>query len=62
MDLSRALSDHQIALIRASQCEGGERREHLREVADQLADHIAVRQDDWGADCRPCCPPTASET
>lgn len=56
MDLNRALSAHQIALIRASQCEGGARREHLREVADQLADHIAVRQDDWGADCAPLLP------
>ncbi len=51
MDLNKALSAHQIALIRASACLRGERREHLREVADHLADHIAVRQDDWGAPC-----------
>jgi hypothetical protein len=51
MDLNRALSAHQIALIRASECDGGTEREHLREVADQLADHIALRQDNWGADC-----------
>ena len=51
MDLNKALSAHQIALIRASDLPDGERREHLHEVADNLADHIALRQDDWGANC-----------
>jgi hypothetical protein len=51
MDLNKALSAHQIALIRASDCPHGTEREHLREVADHLADHIALRQDDWGAPC-----------
>jgi hypothetical protein len=51
MDLNKALSAHQIALIRASAAPLEERREHLREVADHLAEHIAVRQDDWGAPC-----------
>ena len=51
MDLNKALSAHQIALIRASDCSHDERRDHLRDVADHLADHIAVRQDDWGAPC-----------
>ena len=51
MDLNKALSAHQIALIRASDCDGGDRRDHLREVADLLADHIALRQEDWGAPC-----------
>ena len=51
MDLNKALSAHQIALIRASDCSRGERQEHLRVVADQLAEHIALRQDDWGAPC-----------
>ncbi len=51
MDLNKALSAHQIALIRASDLPLGERREHLREVADQIADHIAIRQDQWGAHC-----------
>ena len=51
MDLNKALSAHQIALIRAAECARGDRQEHLREVADSLADHIALRQDDWGAPC-----------
>jgi hypothetical protein len=51
MDLNKALSAHQIALIRASDCPQGERQDHLRDVADHLADHIALRQDDWGAPC-----------
>lgn len=51
MDLNKALSAHQIALIRASDCARDKKREHLREVADLLADHIAQRQDDWGAPC-----------
>jgi len=51
MDLNKALSAHQIALIRASDCSSSEQQDHLRDVADQLADHIALRQDDWGARC-----------
>ena len=51
MDLNKALSAHQIALIRASDSSRDEQREHLREVADNLADHIALRRDDWGAPC-----------
>lgn len=51
MDLNKALSAHQIALIRASTKPNDDQREHLRHVADHLADHIALRQDDWGAPC-----------
>lgn len=51
MDLNKALSAHQIALIRASTSPHEGRREHLHDVADNLADHIALRQDDWGAPC-----------
>ena len=51
MDLNKALSAHQIALIRAADSPRGEQRDHLREVADHLADHIALRQDDWRAPC-----------
>ena len=51
MDLNKALSAHQIALIRASESPRDREREHLREVADNLADHIALRQDHWGAPC-----------
>jgi hypothetical protein len=51
MDLNKALSAHQLALIRASDTPNEDRREHLLDVADQLADHIALRQDTWGAPC-----------
>ena len=44
MDLNRALSAHQIALIRASDVKAGDRQQHLREVADHIADHIAWYQ------------------
>lgn len=49
MDLNRAFSAHQIALIRAS-CSGDpDEREHLREVADHIADHIAWYKGRYGA-------------
>ena len=45
MDLNKALSAHQIALIRASDANAEEgRQQHLREVADHIADHIAWYQ------------------
>jgi hypothetical protein len=51
MDLNKALCAHQIALIRASGTPHDDQREHLHNVADQLADHIALRQGAWGAPC-----------
>lgn len=59
MDLNKALSAHQIALIRASDADFDERQQHLRDVADHIADHIAWYQ---GLNDAPCARLLPAET
>lgn len=49
MDMNKVYSAHQIALIRASASGDRNERKHLREVADQIAGHIAWYKDRNGA-------------
>jgi hypothetical protein len=51
MDMNKALSAHQIALIRASDADFDGRQQHLHEVADHIADHISWYQ---GLNNAPC--------
>lgn len=59
MDLNKALSAHQIAVIRASDADADERQQHLREVADHIADHIAWYQSLNAAPCARLLPAEA---
>ena len=51
MDLNKAFSAHQIAVIRASDANAHYRQRHLSKVADYIADHIAWYQGLCSAPC-----------